>query len=67
MPTQRESIFCNEIDNIRADPTLHTYPPCITEHRDFANVCLCRAVLTVSLHGHRFHYGTSDVPTDENR
>ena len=70
MPTQRESICCNEVDKTRElfeDPTLHTCPSCITEHRDFANVCLCKAVLTVSLHGHRFNYGTSDVPTDENR
>ena len=42
-------------------------PPCITQHPDIGSVCLCRAVLTVSLHSHRYHYGASDVPTDENR
>ena len=42
-------------------------PPCITQHPDFTNVCLCRAVLTVAFHSHRFYYETSDVPTDENR
>ena len=42
-------------------------PPCITQHPDFGSVCLCRTVLTVSLHSYRYHYGTSDVPTDENR
>lgn len=70
MSTQRESICCNEVDKIRElleDSALDARPPCITEHTDFTNVCLCRAVLTVSLHSHRYHYGTSDVPTDENR
>ena len=42
-------------------------PSCIMQHVDFASVCLCRAVLTVSLYGYRYRYGTSDVPTDDNR
>ena len=28
----------------------------ITEYQDFSNVCLCRAVLTVSLYSHRHRY-----------
>ena len=51
------------LDGMEAD----THPECITEHVDFSNVCLCRAVLTVSLYSHRHCYRTSDIPTDENR
>ena len=53
--------------DLLAELVLDARPPCITEHPDFANVCLCRAVLTVSMHGHRYHYGASDIPMDENR
>ena len=42
--------------DLLADLVLDARPPCITEHPDFANVCLCRAVLTVSMHDHRYHY-----------
>ena len=42
-------------------------PECITEHQDFSNICLCRAVLTVALYSHRHRYGTGDIPTDANR
>ena len=70
MPTQREWICCEEVEEIKElledHSTLDEQPPCIIQHTDFANVCLCKAVLTVSLHVHRFHYGTSDVPTDVN-
>ena len=34
--------------DLLAELVLDARPPCITEHPDFANVCLCRAVLTVS-------------------
>ena len=69
MNTTRESLCCNckEIEEmvslLDGDPP----PSCIAQHPDFANVCLCRAVLTVALHSHRYHYGASDVPSDENR
>jgi len=43
-----------------------THPECVTQHTDFATECLCRAVLLVSLHSHRYHHGSSDVPDDEN-
>ena len=39
----------------------------LTAQPDFANVYLCRAVLTVSIYSHRYHYGASDIPMDENR
>ena len=44
-----------------------THPECVTQQTDFATVCLCRAVLLVLLHSHRYHHGNSDVPDDENR
>ena len=44
-----------------------THLECVTQHADFATVCLCRAVLLVSLHSHCYHHGSSDVPGDENR
>ena len=70
MSTQRESICCHDIEETKSlidDSHIEMRPSCITQHADFSNVCLCRAVLTVSLHGHRYHYGSADVPTDENR
>ena len=70
MSTQQESICCKEVDKIKdllADPGLaDAKPPCITEHPHFANVCLCRTVLTISMHRHVYHYGSSDIPKDEN-
>jgi len=70
MNTERESICCNEIEQLTQlldgmGAAIH--PDCITEHVDFSTVCLNRAVLTVALYSHRHRYGTSDVPTDENR
>ena len=53
--------------DLLANLVLDARPPCITEHPDFSNVCLCRAVLTVSIHSHTYHYGSSDIPMDENR
>ena len=67
MPTARESLCCKEVEKMVALLNGDPPPACITQHPDFGNVCLCRAVLTVSLHSHRYHYGASDVPTDENR
>ena len=70
MSTQQESICCKEVDKIKdllTDPVLADAKPlCITEHPDFASVCLSRAVLTVSMHRHVYHYGSSDIPKDEN-
>jgi len=44
-----------------------TCPECVTQHSEFGTVCLCQIVLLVSLHSHRYHHGSSDVPDDENR
>ena len=68
MNTETESIYCSEVQELLQllDDT-ESRTQCITQHADFSNVCLCRAVLTVSLYSHRHHYGTSVVPTDENR
>jgi len=33
----------------------------------FANICLNRTALKIVFHGYQHHYGTSDVPSDENR
>ncbi|XP_065900520.1 P2X purinoceptor 7-like isoform X1 [Dysidea avara] len=70
MATQRESICCKEIEQINSlleGDGLAVRPVCISEHADFSNVCLCRAVLMVTLHSHRYHYGSADEPVDENR
>jgi len=70
MNTERESICCSEVEELVQlldEIETESRPQCITQHTDFTNVCLCRAVLTVSLYSHRHRYGTSDVPTDENR
>ena len=42
-------------------------PACITQHPDFQSACLCRAVLIIAYHSHRYRYGTGDIPSDENR
>ena len=55
MATQRESICCKEIEQINSlleGDGLAVRPVCISEHADFSNVCLCRAVLMVTLHSH---------------
>ena len=70
MATQRESICCKEIEQINSlleGDGLAVRPVCISEHADFSNVCLCRAVLMGTLHSHRYHYGSADEPVDENR
>ena len=67
MPTARECVCCQEIDKIKVllvgDPT----PVCITQHPEFSSACLCRTVLTIAYHSHQHRYGTSSMPTDENR
>ena len=74
MSTERESICCNEIeqlvqllDAIVDGVETESRPECIIRHAGFREVCLSRVVLTVSLYSHRHRYGTSDIPTDENR
>ena len=67
MATLGESLCCKEVEKMVALLDGDPRPPCITQHPDFASVCLCRAVLTVAFHSHRFHYGITDVPTDDNR
>ena len=70
MSTQRESVCCHNIEEMKSlidGSHIEMRPSCITQHADFNNVCLCRAVLTLSLYGHRHHYGSADVPADENR
>ena len=66
--TETESICCSEVQQLvqLLDDT-ESHPQCITQHADFNNVCLWRAVLTVSLYSHCHRYGRNDVPTDENR
>ena len=72
MPTQRESICCQEIEQINSlleDPCIvEARPSCITRHTDFSSVCLCRTVLTVSLFAHLHRYeSAAEVPAGENR
>ena len=70
MSTQRESICCHDIEETKSlidDSHIEMLPSYITQHADFSNVCLCRAVLTETLYGHRHQYGSADVPADENR
>ena len=66
MSTQRESICCHEIEQTNRLLSLPS-APCITQHVDFRNVCLCRSVLTVALYSHLYHYESAEVPDDENR
>ena len=70
MPTQRESVCCYEIEQIRSlleDSHIEIPPSCITLHADFYYICLHRAVLTVSLYAHQHWYEGVEVPADENR
>jgi len=39
-------------------------PVCITDH---PSACLSRTVLTIAFHGYSHHYGSSDIPIDDNR
>jgi len=41
-------------------------PQC-TLHMQFPNACLSRIVLLIASHGHRHHYGSDDIPADENK
>ena len=68
MNSEKESICCQEISEmVQLLVEGNVRPECITEHQDFSNICLCRAVLTVALYSHRHRYGTGDIPTDANR
>ena len=70
MPTQRESVCCHEIEQMKRlveDPCLEVHLSCITQHADFNHVCLCRTVLTVSLYAHLHRYEGVEIPDDENR
>ena len=68
MNTETESICCSKVYQlVQLLDNTESRPQCITQHTDFNNVCLCRAVLTVSLYSYRHRYGTSDVSTDEDR
>ena len=68
MNSEKESICCKEItEMVQLLDGDDVRPECITEHQDFSNVCLCRAVLIVALYCHRHRYGTGDIPTDANR
>ena len=67
MPTARESVCCQEIDKIKDLLVGGLVPQCITLHMEFPNACLSRVVLLIASHGHRHHYGTDDIPADENR
>ena len=68
MPTQRESIRCHEMEQMKfLDPGLEVQPMCIAQHADFNHVCLCRTVLTVFLYTHLHHYEDGEVPDNVNR
>jgi len=70
MDIERESICCQEIEQnnlLLQDDDLAVWPVRITVHSDFCSVCLCRAVLMVTLHSHQYHYGNVDEPVNENR
>ena len=68
MNSEKESICCQEIaEMVQLLDEGDVCPECITDHQDFSNICLCRAVLTVALYSHRHRYGTGDIPTDANR
>ena len=67
MLTARESICYQEIGEVKDLLGYDPAPACITIHTDFANACLCRVVLLIASHSHWHHYGTDDMPADENR
>ena len=66
MVTERESMCCQKLEEIVTLLVGDPVPACITQHLDFANACLNRAVLTIPYLGHCHHHGTSDIPADEN-
>ena len=70
MDTSRELICYKEIEQIQSIPWLSdgdSSPVCITMHPEFSNTCLSRTVLTIAFHGYVHCYGSSDIPSDENR
>ena len=67
MPTVKKCVCCQEIDKIKVLLVGDPVPACITQHLEFSSVFLCRTVLTIAGHGHQHRYGTSSIPTDENR
>ena len=67
MPTPRESVCCQKIDEMKALLVGDPVPACITQRPAFTKACLDTVVLTIAYHGHRHRYGTSDIPADENR
>ena len=72
MSTVKESICCKEIENIMLllngeEETAEARPQCIIQHAGFRDICLSIHILTVALYSHHHRYGTSDIPTDENR
>ena len=42
-------------------------PACVVQHPAFTSAYLCIVILTIAYHSHRHHYGTDDIPADENR
>jgi len=56
-----------EIDRIKDLLVGDPIPQYIKLHMEFPNACLSRLVLLIASHGHRHHYGTDDMPPDENR
>ena len=52
MPTARESICCQEIEQMKALLVDDPAPACITLHGEFSSACLCRTVLTIAYHSH---------------
>ena len=69
MSMQRKSICFTELKQTMAileECNTLTHSEFVTQYINFATVCLCRAVLLVCLHSHRYHHGSSDVPDDEN-
>ena len=48
----RDSICCQEIEQIVGLQDGDSPPSCITTHVEFPNVCLNRTVLTIAMHGY---------------
>ena len=71
MLTAQESVCCQEVDKVRdllvGDPARSIQPWFASRFTDFAKACLCRVILSIASHCHRHHYGTDDMPANENR
>ena len=67
MSTSRESVYFQEIDEMKALFVGDLVPACITQYPAFTSACLCTVVLTIAYHSHRHRYGTDDVLADENK